>query len=44
MASLNNLVIMLLRHPGFANLAHTRRLCKGIFNHPNYLAIRPTLT
>jgi predicted transposase YbfD/YdcC len=44
MASLNNLAIGLLRHAGFTNLAHARRLCNSLFNHPNYLAIGPTLT
>ena len=44
MASLNNLVIGLLRYAGFTNLAHARRLCNSLFNHPNYLAIGPTLT
>jgi len=43
MASLNNLAIGLLRHAGFTNLAHARRLCNSLFNHPNDLAIGPNL-
>lgn len=44
MASLNNLAIGLLRYLGFANLAHARRACSGLFNHTTYLAIERTLT
>lgn len=44
MASLNNLVIGLLRVAGFTNLAHARRVCDGMFNRATYLAIGRTLT
>jgi predicted transposase YbfD/YdcC len=44
MASLNNLVIGLLRVAGFTNLAHARRVCAGMFNRSTYLAIARTLT
>jgi predicted transposase YbfD/YdcC len=44
MASLNNLVIGLLRHAGFTNLAHARRVCSGWFNLATYRAIERTLT
>lgn len=44
MASLNNLVIGLLRLVGFTNLAHARRLCNSLLNHPYYLSLEPTLT
>jgi predicted transposase YbfD/YdcC len=44
MASLSNLTIGLLRTAGFTNLARARRICNALFNHPNYLALGPTLT
>jgi predicted transposase YbfD/YdcC len=44
MASLNNLVIGLFRLAGFTNLAHARRFCSSLLNHPTYLTIEPTLT
>jgi predicted transposase YbfD/YdcC len=44
MASLTNLVIGLLRHVGFSNLAHARRVCCGLFNPTTYLAIERMLT
>ena len=43
MATMNFLAIGLIRHAGFTNLANARRLCNSVLNHPNYLAIRPTL-
>ena len=44
MASLNNLAIGLLRFAGFTNLAHARRLCNSLLNHPTCLPIGLTLT
>lgn len=44
LASLNNLVIGLLRLAGFTNLAHARRVCNSLLYHPAYLTIEPTLT
>jgi predicted transposase YbfD/YdcC len=43
-ASLNNLVIGLLRHAGFTNLARARRVCNSLFNQATYLAIERMLT
>jgi len=44
MASLNNLVIGLLRHLGFTNLARARRVSDSLFNQTAYLAIERMLT
>ncbi len=44
MASLNNLVIGLLRHAGFTNIARARRACNSLFNHTTYLDIQRMLT
>jgi predicted transposase YbfD/YdcC len=44
MASLNNLVIGLLHHAGFTNLARARRLCNSLFNQTTYSAIERMLT
>jgi len=43
MASLNTLVIGLLRHAGFTNLARARRVCNSLFNQSTYLAIERML-
>jgi len=44
MASLNNLIIGLLRHAGFTNIARGRRACNSLFNHTAYQAIERFLT
>lgn len=44
MATLNNLALGLLRHLGFTNLAHARRIVSASFNQTTYLAIESMLT
>lgn len=43
-ASLNNLIIGLLRHVGFTNLAHARRVGSALFNQTTYLTLAQLLT